>query len=593
MAERKKRLLIVPAAGSGNGMGHLTRCLRLSREVDVPVTFLTTRMDAAARSFLQRELSRVPARRRPAVTSRPGSGALWDLILVDARLTTRAELDAVAGHGRVVCLDEGGEARAFASFTVDALPGLPGRSDPNLGSPAFLELPPRARKRTAWPVRKALLSFGGEDAENLSGRLLAALTRNAFFAPGQLTVVEGPLFRVHEWPAGIEVMRSPEDLPERLPTFDLVFTHFGNTAFESLAAGVPVILLSPSRYHDSLGAAAGFPRAGVGTPDLRALRRALQDRAGMEGLVDGFNTRLGKDRSRCLAKLLASLRPRGTTLCPLCDLAANRVVARFSDRTYRRCRHCGIVYLESFAPEPKRYGDAYFSSEYRAQYGRTYLEDFDSIKAASRPRVRLVRELTGEGVDGVVVDIGCAYGPFLDALKEQGVPGYGVEVSSTAAAYVRKKLGIPAFCGSFENAPRAALPRRISAVTLWYVIEHFTDTDLVLRKASSLLPPGGVLAFSTPNGRGISARKGMTEFLRNSPSDHFTVFSPRRLRDILAEYSLGLRRVRVTGHHPERFPGVIGRAARRFPFAYRLVGRASRILRLGDTFEAYAVKEKQ
>ena len=584
---------MIPAGGSGNGVGHLARCIRLSRNAGGKVTFLTTRMDAEARSFLQRELLRFPARLRPAVINRAAPGGLWDIVLVDARSTTRADLEAVAGHGPVVCVDEGGEAREFASFTVDALPGLPGRSEANLSSPAFLDLPSRMRKKVGWPVRKVLLTFGGEDRANLSGRLLASLSREGLFSPQQVTVVEGPLFHVHDWPQGIEVVKSPADLSDKLPGYDLVFTHFGNTAFEALAAGVPVVLLSPTRYHDSLGAACGFPRVGIGHPDAGALRRVLRDAAGLRALVDGFNVSLGKDRVNRLAPLVATLRSRGSPLCPLCGSGGNRVMARFPDRTYRRCRHCGIVYLESFAAEPKSYGRTYFSSEYRAQYGRTYLEDFDAIKTASRPRVRLVRELTAKGVDGVVVDIGCAYGPFLDALKEEGVPGYGVDVSSAAVAYVRKNLGIPALCGSFEDARRADLPRRISAVTLWYVVEHFVDTDLVLRKASSLLPPGGVLAFSTPNGAGISARKDTREFLRNSPADHFTVFSPRVLRDILLEYGLALRRIRVTGHHPERFPGVIGGAARRWRFAFRLVAAVSRLMRLGDTFEAYAVKERQ
>ena len=186
MAERKKRLLIVPAAGSGNGMGHLTRCIRLSREVDVPVTFLTTRMDAAARSFLQRELLRVPARRRPAVISRPGSGAPWDLILVDARRTTRAELEAVAGHGQVVCLDEGGEARELRLFHRGRASRAPGTGPRRTSArPPFSTcLRARARGRPG-PSARSLLSFGGEDEENLSGRLLAALTRErAFSLPG-------------------------------------------------------------------------------------------------------------------------------------------------------------------------------------------------------------------------------------------------------------------------------------------------------------------------------------------------------------------------------------------------------------------------
>jgi len=110
----------------------------------------------------------------------------------------------------------------------------------------------------------------------------------------------------------------------------------------------------------------------------------------------------------------------------------------------------------------------------------------------------------------------------------------------------------------------------------------------VLRKAADLLPAGGVLAFSTPNGSGISARKDLGRFLEASPSDHFTVFRPAGLARILSAYGFELRRIRVTGHHPERFPGLLG--ALGSGAGRRSLERASRCLRLGDTFEAYAVK---
>jgi hypothetical protein len=48
--------------------------------------------------------------------------------------------------------------------------------------------------------------------------------------------------------------------------------------------------------------------------------------------------------------------------------------------------------------------------------------------------------------------------------------------------------------------------------------------------------------------------------------------------------------VRVTGHHPERFP-LLGSLARRSGLVYRVVAAVSRLLRLGDTFEVYAVKK--
>ena len=127
-------------------------------------------------------------------------------------------------------------------------------------------------------------------------------------------------------------------------------------------------------------------------------------------------------------------------------------------------------------------------------------------------------------------------------------------------------------------------------MTLWYVIEHFPDLGSVLAKASALLPQGGVLAFSTPNGRGISARLDLRQFLLHSPGDHFVILSPRSLRRVLAPFGFSLQRVRITGHHPERFPGVLGQAAEKWTGAARVLRAVSVLLRLGDTFEAYAVK---
>ena len=201
-----------------------------------------------------------------------------------------------------------------------------------------------------------------------------------------------------------------------------------------------------------------------------------------------------------------------------------------------------------------------------------------------------MRELQGDNVEGMVVDVGCAFGPFLDALKETGIPGYGLDVAPDAVAYVRKYLGIPALRADFATVKRSALPGRIAAVTMWYVIEHFTQIDDVLRKASGLLAQGGVLAFSTPNGRGISARRSLGDFLSASPGDHFTILSPLNLARLLSRYDLELRRVRVTGHHPERFPGLLGKAAARRPWAHAALLFVSRMCGLGDTFEAYAVK---
>jgi len=589
MPERPSCLL-VPAAGAGEGMGHLLRCLVLARELGGRTSILTARMDQHARALLAERLRTMPARTRPALINRMKVAARWDIIVVDARKTTRAELDLLMAHGLVICLDEGGEAAAFAPFLVDSIPSLPGVRKPNRASSAFLSLPRRSRSAIRFPPRRVLLSFGGEDRQRLSEAMLHALVRKRIFEPRQLTVVEGPLFGARQWPREASVMRQPAELSRALPEFDLLITHFGITAFEALASGVPVLLFNPSRYHARLGAASGFHDVGMRVPDLRVLQRLMANPAPLSVQVDAFNREIGTRRTRGLARLLASIGAQGSSSCPICGQAGDPVLDRFPTRTYRRCSSCGTVFLESFTGSRKRYDVTYFSSAYRAQYGRTYLEDFESIKSASRERVRIMREQIAEGLDGMVIDVGCAYGPFLDALKDAGIPGYGLDVPADAVAYVRKKLRTPALRSSFETAARSALPRRIAAVTMWYVLEHFEKTDEVLRKISGLLPRGGVFAFSTPNGRGTSARSDMGSFLQASPADHFTILSPKKLGKLLSRYDLELRRVRVTGHHPDRFPGLLGKAAKRFAAAHATLLFASRLLGLGDTFEAYAVK---
>ena len=64
MADGNRTFLLVPAAGAGGGMGHLARGMKLAAALGPRVSFLTTRMDSAARALLAEELRHFP--RRPA-----------------------------------------------------------------------------------------------------------------------------------------------------------------------------------------------------------------------------------------------------------------------------------------------------------------------------------------------------------------------------------------------------------------------------------------------------------------------------------------------------------------------------------------------
>ncbi|HTX74406.1 MAG TPA: methyltransferase domain-containing protein, partial [Rectinemataceae bacterium] len=596
-------ILLVPSISKGNGSGHLMRCLSLARSlgsgaaVFIPEAKSETSWSAAELSLsYSRELvgvNLVTSLRDPA---RYGSEqGPWDLVVLDRRSTPTEELAFWERIAPVVAIDEGGRSRESAPYVIDILPRLGSRRDTpaNRNALGFLELP-RNRRSPPRSLKRVLVSFGGEDPAGLSLLLARRLILEGLFEPADLTVVTGALRRGAA-PVGLDgvtILGPVQDLKEHFARYDLIFTQFGLTAFEAAHAGCAVILLNPSPYHRALAKRAGFPEIGVGAPNLRALRRLLQSPHELLARCAG----LVPEESQSLADFIASLHPRGPRNCPICSSPDRSVLYRDEAKSYFRCLACGTLYLMRFSPgRDSPYHEAYFFDEYRAQYGKTYIEDWPNLTALAESRLDIIEGLAqrslGRSSPLSLLDVGCAYGPFLETARKRGQEPYGLDAAEEAASYVRRELGIPAASGDFlDPAVAAAFGGPFDVLSLWYVIEHFEDVDKALRNAAALVRPGGILAFSTPSGEGASARFDRRAFFRRSPDDHFTIWEPSRTDMILDAYGFRLERIRITGHHPERLPLLrhLTGGGKDLPMGLGML--ISRLLSLGDTFEAYAVR---
>jgi 2-polyprenyl-3-methyl-5-hydroxy-6-metoxy-1,4-benzoquinol methylase len=510
----------------------------------------------------------------------------WDFIVLDKMRTPAKQAASWSALAPLIGIDEGGPCRDSFEFLIDLLPAPLRRVPPNISDPSLLPLPLKRRPffQAAGRPLRVLVSFGAEDAAGLGARVARALEKTA---------------------VGLDITLAAAgnlipNLRERLAEYDVLVTHFGLAAFEAIHARLPVVLVSPTRYHETLARNADFVSFGVGPAAAGRLARCLSDGAFLRSL--GVRCRniaarygLEKPPEQSLGGVLAGFVPPALRECPGCGAPLQRFAAkgktlgRFPERTYRRCGRCGLIYQIRTSPPAIAYETDYFFGFYKKQYGKTYLEDFSNLAAAGKKRLAVIRRLL-KGGTGRLLDIGCAYGPFLSAARQEGFDPLGIDPAAAAVRYVREELGIEARAGFFPDCSPPGPPEGFRAITLWYVIEHFEDLRPVFLEINRLLGINGALAFSTPSFTGISGRNSPAAFLKNSPQDHCTIWSPALCGRLLARYGFRVKKIRMTGHHPERFP--LGGRLRREGFLWSLFLLISRVFRLGDTFECYAVKTR-
>ncbi len=586
--------LFVPSVKKGCGTGHLRRCLEAARAsgafVYVPERAELEETEPLLKEFVSGGLkAHQIVRRFPEKDEY--SLVVADLFECDAG--TAARLREVAAFAAI---DEGSRYSDYCDYLLDIIPSYNVSRQANMQEPAFMEKPSARRHTTAGAIGEiasVLVCLGGEDPADLT---LSAAEFFASDARRVTAVVPESKFSLELKNSGSRIEFSPPvpNLREKLCGYDLVATHYGLTAFEAAAAGCAVILLATTELHRRLAEKYGF--------------FCLAKKDLTPGGFDALSVRIGAlypavtpaSGQKDLGAFVQELSHAKRLPCPVCrarggepDAAAERTARR----TYRRCKCCGMIYMSwSMDGQEKQYTKSYFAEQYKDQYGRTYLEDFDAIKKQAARRIREINAARRGGASGKpsVLDIGCAYGPFLAAAGEDGWQPYGTDVAADAVEYVQKKLLFPAVTSAFPHFDAGAAfgVNQFDAVTMWFVIEHFTDLKAVLEKAAELVKPGGVFAFSTPSGSGVSARFNRHSFFTNSPSDHYTIWEPKNADKIMRRFGFRVVKIVSTGHHAERFPLVKKNGWKTHDLRFRLFDGLSRMFALGDTFEIYCRKYK-
>lgn len=242
------------------------------------------------------------------------------------------------------------------------------------------------------------------------------------------------------------------------------------------------------------------------------------------------------------------------TTCALCGINDAELLFVGRDEWYGRagefptwrCRQCGLIYLN---PRPSRAEiGQYYPTQYDP-YARA-IEDEPSWwrrfnrRLAMRKRLRLVQQWLPR--PGRVLDVGCATGSFLAALREQGWQAQGVELSPYAADYARQRYGLDVFTGELQAAQFP--PESFDLVVLWDVLEHVYQPRETLLEAARIAAPEGALLLVLPNPDSVEARLFGPYWAGWDTPRHLHVYAQPVIRRLLRETGWRMEAVRcITG----------------------------------------------
>lgn len=228
--------------------------------------------------------------------------------------------------------------------------------------------------------------------------------------------------------------------------------------------------------------------------------------------------------------------------CEVCGSGEHSQLYEIDRYTIVKCDQCGLVFVANPPSDDELialYGESYYEDPQAVGYG-----GYGDAEQRKRHHSRgLLKQIEAIHPPGDLLEIGCAYGYFLDEARLRGWRTRGVEPSVHAATYAREQFEL-----DVSSEPFTALApdhETVDTIAMWDVIEHLPNPRETIERARAWLRPGGVIAISTGDVGSLSARLHGAEWSLMTPPWHQFYFSRATMRRLLE--SAGLEVVQFGG----------------------------------------------
>lgn len=224
--------------------------------------------------------------------------------------------------------------------------------------------------------------------------------------------------------------------------------------------------------------------------------------------------------------------------CIICD---SNYFTHIFNKTLIKCNSCGFIsanlevndeQLKAIYNENYFKGDEYFD----------YVADKQAIQKNFAKRLKRVRVNNKSFIKINALEIGCAYGFFLEVFANnfKNIKHTGIDVVPEAINYGKTILGLNLVLQDYLTF---TTNEKYSHVFMWDVIEHLPRPDLFIRKISKEILKEGELHITTGDINGLLPRIQKENWRMIHPPSHLHYFSKRTLTLLLNTNGFDIKKI--------------------------------------------------
>lgn len=213
-------------------------------------------------------------------------------------------------------------------------------------------------------------------------------------------------------------------------------------------------------------------------------------------------------------------------LCRACHSNSNEVFYVKDGYPIVRCRDCALGWVDPASVTPGEIERIYEADYFSGGRRDGYADYVASEPVLRREFCRTLADIRKFKPGGHLVELGCAYGFFLDEASCHFTCA-GLELSGPAVEACQQR-GLAVSQGPADAFHISALGPA-DVVVMLDVIEHLPDPDSTLASVLSILKPGGILVITTGDWSSPLAKVMGRRWRLMTPPQHLFYFSPGNL----------------------------------------------------------------